>query len=399
MAPYPEAIWRADLQPQEWNACLDAWIAIAEAHLSRSQPEFEQSSCRDESIWTFLTSYMGQVAISKDHASAEDVQRTKTLRRCVYFLTSRLLETKPAPVLLSWRFMSDFSKVYGKMHASRVISSSWQKNGPAIEKSLTSLKTQLIGELDAGLKGAPGALEAQLKRLNHLLHVSPDAAAFLMTGSDFTDGLVSCYKLMNPPLRSAILSTTYLCLIALTEGPKPKLALLTEQLYSLKAAADSHKAGPLNERESLVAELVTTTPILRQLQLKINPDEPSSNRVKVIVTALETFKKGPGDGKGGSIRPKHLIKRKLDKGKSKQTQTHDFANNATDEIHIHKMSLISQVKDLFPDLGEGFVAKLLSAYEENIETVIAHLLEDSLPPHLAQADRSEPLYVPLTPPP
>jgi len=55
------------------------------------------------------------------------------------------------------------------------------------------------------------------------------------------------------------------------------------------------------------------------------------------------------------------------------------------------MSLISQVQDLFPDLGSGFVMKLLNQYDEDVEEVISHLLEGSLPAHLESADRTEQL--------
>jgi hypothetical protein len=58
-------------------------------------------------------------------------------------------------------------------------------------------------------------------------------------------------------------------------------------------------------------------------------------------------------------------------------------------VHIHRMSLISQVQDLFPDLGSGFVLKLLDEYNDDVEQVISHLLEDSLPAHLEKADRDE----------
>jgi len=57
------------------------------------------------------------------------------------------------------------------------------------------------------------------------------------------------------------------------------------------------------------------------------------------------------------------------------------------------MSFITQVQDLFPDLGSGFVVKLLDEYNDDVEQVTAHLLDDSLPPHLKAADRSEQMYV------
>lgn len=57
------------------------------------------------------------------------------------------------------------------------------------------------------------------------------------------------------------------------------------------------------------------------------------------------------------------------------------------------MSIVTQIQDLFPDLGAGFIVKCLDEYNDDIEQVTAHLLEDSLPAHLAAADRSEKLYV------
>ncbi|KAL9946716.1 hypothetical protein ACHAP6_007364 [Verticillium nonalfalfae] len=53
------------------------------------------------------------------------------------------------------------------------------------------------------------------------------------------------------------------------------------------------------------------------------------------------------------------------------------------------MSQIAVIQDLFPDLGSGFVAKLLDEFGEDPEAVIAKLLEDDLPPELAAADRAE----------
>ncbi|KAM4827198.1 activating signal cointegrator 1 complex subunit 2 isoform 2-T3 [Thomomys bottae] len=51
-------------------------------------------------------------------------------------------------------------------------------------------------------------------------------------------------------------------------------------------------------------------------------------------------------------------------------------------------SLISQVKDLLPDLGEGFILACLEHYCYNPEQVINNILEDRLAPALNQLDRS-----------
>ncbi len=49
--------------------------------------------------------------------------------------------------------------------------------------------------------------------------------------------------------------------------------------------------------------------------------------------------------------------------------------------------LIVQVKDLLPDLGDGFVEACLEYYDSNPESVINSLLEENLPPHLMEMDR------------
>ncbi|XP_009978307.1 PREDICTED: activating signal cointegrator 1 complex subunit 2 isoform X2 [Tauraco erythrolophus] len=51
-------------------------------------------------------------------------------------------------------------------------------------------------------------------------------------------------------------------------------------------------------------------------------------------------------------------------------------------------SLISQVKDLLPDLGEGFILACLEEYSYSTEQVINNILEDKLVPYLDKLDRA-----------
>eukprot|EP00884_Botryococcus_braunii_P005083 jgi/Botrbrau1/14576/Bobra.0312s0002.1 len=57
-------------------------------------------------------------------------------------------------------------------------------------------------------------------------------------------------------------------------------------------------------------------------------------------------------------------------------------------------SLISQVQDILPDFGEGFVAACLAKMDNNPERVINSLLEGQLPSDLASLDRALPLQKP-----
>uniref|UniRef100_A0A1A8BT68 Activating signal cointegrator 1 complex subunit 2 n=1 Tax=Nothobranchius kadleci TaxID=1051664 RepID=A0A1A8BT68_NOTKA len=53
-------------------------------------------------------------------------------------------------------------------------------------------------------------------------------------------------------------------------------------------------------------------------------------------------------------------------------------------------SLLSCIRDLLPDLGEGFLLACLQEYGYSSEVVINNILEDRLAPHLEQLDRAMP---------
>jgi activating signal cointegrator complex subunit 2 len=125
-----------------------------------------------------------------------------------------------------------------------------------------------------------------------------------------------------------------------------------------------------------MADTVTNTPLLAKLRRSVGGKTPE--RLIKLLDSLETLRSP------SIARPKKRTHRKpSNKGKGRQTAAQDH------EIHIHRMSYVTQIQDLFPDLGAGFVMKLLDEYEDNVEQVTAHLLDDSLPPHLQSLDRSE----------
>lgn len=64
------------------------------------------------------------------------------------------------------------------------------------------------------------------------------------------------------------------------------------------------------------------------------------------------------------------------------------------KIGIELESMVSSVKDLLPDLGEGFIELCLDEMGYNIEKVINAVLEEKLPPSLLEIDRKLPRVVP-----
>ncbi|KAF6830326.1 CUE domain-containing protein [Colletotrichum plurivorum] len=384
-APFPPASWLSHLTTSDWDSLTTAWTTLAQAHLALPEAQLSKLAApKDEtpsSLTSFLSTFIPSVAESGPSPLGANA---KPLLRVVFTLTSRLLTSSSQPPpgqLTTAPFLSSFAKLFRK-NAPATLTKAFDTHPSAIEASLHPFKKTLTKSLEAGLKSDIRLLESRLSSLNHLLHASSQAASFFLAGADFLDALISAYKITNPPLRKVLIATSYLCLVGIAEAGK--MGMLADVLFSLKSAAETHRAGVLNVNDSLVAELVTATPVLRQLLRKAEEKGAASSALRTRISALEGFRK-PG---GAVTRPKRLVKRKVDKGKGVADK-----NEAREELHAHRQSQIALIQDLFPDLGSAFVSKLFDEYGDNTEVVTAHLLEDSLPPHLAHLDRSEQLYV------
>ncbi|CAO3619138.1 unnamed protein product [Cunninghamella echinulata] len=88
------------------------------------------------------------------------------------------------------------------------------------------------------------------------------------------------------------------------------------------------------------------------------------------------------------------ISQSLSENTTTNTSTMTLSQNNTvittayehDDQQLH--SLISTVRDVFPDLGEGFIEECLRVNHHDAEVVIMQLLENNLPPSVASLDRS-----------
>lgn len=374
-APFPKASWRQRISPEDWDALSEAWIALSQAYLDLDDAAFKQAAADNEALTIFVSTFVEETSVESGAKTT-----SPRLLKTIFRLISRLLTICPSPRLLDVHFLAGLARTFPKKHTAPLLARLFASHAAPIESSLLSLKKLLIPQLDAGSKGDLKLVELELTRLNPLLHASPNACILLLAGSDFFDGLVTCFRVINPPLRKTIITTVYLCLIGLIEVEPPKWSMISDQLYAIQAAAEAHKKGTLNPNDSLGADLVTNTPILKALLRKIESSTAAPSNLKNRITTLESFKTGI------IVRPKKLIKRKVDKGKGVES-----AEDVHAEIHVHQMSQITHVQDIFPDMGAGFIAKCLDEYNGDVEQVIANLFDETLPPHLATADRTEPL--------
>jgi activating signal cointegrator complex subunit 2 len=373
-APFPDAKVRKSILPDEWQLYLDSWTSLAELYLRLGDQQFSAAIKEEGSLTQFLLSFFHELALDDELAS-----KVASLRKKTFFLLHRILSKDEIPSsLLSWSSLSDVCHAYPKSEQFRaLLQGTWRQKGAVIEKSLQTAKASLIRNLESK---RPEEAEKTLDRIAPLLRASSDASIFMLTGSDFLDSLLAAYPQVPQSMQKKLVTTAYIGLIAALEGPKPNYSLLSDHLYSLKSS-EEQKNRP--GKKTLVADLVTNTPLLEKIREKATT--PEAARVKNTAASLSTFRQS------ALARPKRLIRRKVDKGKANADQDSYGHGAFTGNIHVHRMSMISQIQDLFPDLGAGFIVKCLDEYNEDIEQVTAHLLEDSLPPHLSEADRSEKL--------
>lgn len=371
-ASFPPANIRSEIPPEEWQGYLESWVLLAKSNLLLSAVEFSQQIAKDPSIVEFLLSYIGENAASNENSKNQS-ESAKRLRRESFLILHRILiGVNPVPMaLLEWASLGDFAIIY---HTSKslmeLLESIWDRedlvNNTSMQKSKAYM-IQLIGKgADKDTPKETPDLELALRRVACLLKVSYQYGQFLMLGSDFLDSLSNAYENASYDFQTRAEIIGCLCLTSLLDSRKPKFSTLIDHVYELYKA--SH-------HESLCKGIFSNTPLLLRMREQLKG--PEKERAKKLMADLSEFES----------TTKKTVWRSIDKGKGRAEDV--YGHGALENVHAHKLSLVTQIHDLFPDLGSELVVTLLDEYNEDVEQVIAHLLDDSLPPHLKHLRRNE----------
>ena len=367
LAPFPPPNLRKDIVPEEWELCLDSWLLLTQRYLLLPSKAFAAKILDGSSLVAFLTSYVDASATAHDLNS----KKATSLRKDSFLLIHRTFtEVKDIPpALLDCEFLSGLGIVFAKSQSLKVVlASAWNQNKLEEATSMQESKASLISlmeNLTIGLQS-----EMDITREMALARMCYPYAQFLVVGSDLLDSIVTAYNRNTEiSLREHLVAFVYVSLSSLMNEGNPRIHTLFDHLYTLKFT-------------SLLKTIIRTTPFLTRFQRHISSRGGDSGRARPL---LEEFSKYAWYG----IRAEQddPMRRNVNKGKKKAKD--ELAHGASDGMHVHKMSLVTELQDLFPDLGSGFIVKLLDEYNDDAEQVTAHLLENNLPPYLRQADRSE----------
>ncbi|KAF2758202.1 hypothetical protein EJ05DRAFT_476463 [Pseudovirgaria hyperparasitica] len=372
LAPVPSVKLRLELAPPEWEACIKAWASLSELYLRLPDESFARVATSPGILDMYLLSFFRESASLGSSETRLNNDSIYQLKKSAFLLVHRIFGSQVSPTLMHWEFFADLSHAYPHSESLRtLLKSFFERHGPSMEMSLHKIKSILITKLESE---RPEAAGPDMRRIIHLFRASPDAAAFFMVGSDFVDALTSAYDKASLDTRPCLVVTLYLGLSGLLHSSKPNFSILSDHLYSLRTHTEAAQKAS-KTANTLLVNLVTNTAFIHVMGKQTSSE---ATRARNTAASLSVFQQP------SLRRPRRRPKPKVDKGKSREEPS-------TSEMHMHRMSLITQIQDLFPDLGTGFVAKLLNEYNENVEEVIAHLLEESLPAHLKSADRTEEL--------
>lgn len=374
--PVPASDIIRNIAPKDWANCIDTWTLVTQIYLTLSTAQFAPLAKTQSSLVSFLMTYLHESARDFTDQNLVELSKATSLRKNVFLLVHRVVIEFGAPGnLLHTDVLGDLCRNYRKTKSLQpLLDHLWHNKNTEIEASLQETKTFLTRAFTASR-----FLQAEdtfcTQYLIPLFRCSPAAGTFFLAGSDFIDSLSATYPFPPKEAQSRLLLLAYLCLTSPLKVEKPNLSLFIDQLYALRQSQGT-KDSKSNASNALLSALVSDTPLLTKIERASTGVD--GRRVEILITSLAEFRRP------SCQRRKHR-QTGLSNGKARASGT----DGTVGGTGVHRISLITQVQDLFPDLGSAFVARLLDEYNDNVELVTAHLLEDSLPPHLNTLDRAQ----------
>ncbi|KAF1799245.1 hypothetical protein V8B55DRAFT_1361949 [Mucor lusitanicus] len=401
-----------------WKIALDAWIRNLTELLNMQDADFLHETASNESLSLFVEQILNA------HMDTTATVNSKLIRY-VFLIYCRLAAVNIAgtnPLLAADKLCS-FAVVYGESNASEVRRIMAQlAHEESVEKELLSVIGMLVDAAQSmpNLLAAPASIEA-LDRAYVLVRVLDalfSATLFVDTirsSFDTLDAvLIECYKGIIPTLKTTVDSDS---------NAAPYAFLVKKSLVStFNSYADGHFFRPLGyvssvkDHQSLekLSEPTDTSAIdlisNKLLEYIENSGLESSKNAfvdgplildwEVEYHVAEKLDKINKDAFGGDEERLEFLQLSMEQVRDSNMGTGPWGDNLQPQQppakthqnpaiyqNVERTSKISQIHDLFPDFGDGFIEACLDANNDDVEVVIMQLLEDSLPASVSGLDR------------
>lgn len=376
LALYPGPSVKASLPTSEWEACLDSWLFSLEFRLRlQDKPFSEFQLSQDASGVKFLLSYCRSKSNSEPDVVSSETPKERILSKRAYLLMRRLLLVTNAPLDYGNDKLVDLLSLASAAFATvqdlkLMLKMTWKRHRAQMTHAIEEWK-QTVSK-DLAMHHESHVSIDKIHQMNSLVKASPDAGLVLMTGLDYLETLMEAYGRLQATFNTGsaqrvLTEHMFYCLRGLMADGSARGSLLLDHLYFMKS--DAERIGKTKPNQpTLCSNLVCSTSFLRHLAAD---SSVSSGRGGVLLDFFKTYQQNTKH-----LHPLVIPKRrKAAKGKGRA--------DPQGEMHIHKASQISQIHDLFPDLPNHYVLKLLDHFNDDTENVVAALLEpDALPVEL-----------------
>ncbi|KAI1608927.1 hypothetical protein EDD36DRAFT_446668 [Exophiala viscosa] len=370
LASFPDSNVRATLPVAEWEGCLESWLLSIEVRLRMQDKDFAKFKFSQKASGVdFLVSVL-RSARDEGLASSK-FQKERLLLKRAYMLLRRLLLATGVPFDFEPEKFVDLLCMGSCVYAAVVdwkatLKGLWKRNKAQLTTAVNGWKKEASTKLSD--QSHQSSLSDSYSSINALLKVSPETGLSLMTGSDYLETLMEAYSSAQLTTQKLLTEHIYYCLRSLMSDGLSHGSLLLDHLYHMKSEADrTTKSKP--DQPTILSSLVCNTSFLRHLAA--DNSIASGKRGQSLIDGLTTYRQNTAHLHTPMASRRH----KVSKGKGK--------GDVHAELHIHKASQVSQVHDLFPDLPNHYILRLLDHFHDDTEAVIAALLEpESLPADL-----------------
>ena len=304
-------------------------------------------------------------------------------------LQGKSLKEVGASTLLGKKQSAAESSLFGSSHHRTAKSDLMSSNGNEFRPSDDMMQLEFENFLATFYEHSLIPVYRHILKQKQLQHISEEDASMALSRIQLArQSAISAFRgLINinclSPLLDGLSNEEY-------ENPKFSGANLVAELGEdymhvvTTSLSEHHFLYDYNQKHSIRDDLE----LMQQVGVELDP-----MRVQYLYDGINALQSVIVAGSKGYISsskdishestPSDFEKPSTSSGKSSSNSKQQCDQNQLD-------SLVSQVRDLLPNLGEGFVLACLDYFDNSAEDVINTLLEENLPPHLESMDRNLP---------
>ncbi|KAG2214411.1 hypothetical protein INT47_000967 [Mucor saturninus] len=408
-----------------WQTARRSWLTNLTELLNMQDAVFVKQVSSNTTLATFIDQVFNE-QMDNDTAPVDTL-----LIKYIFLLYARLSSLAPTHDLLNIQRLCSFVIVYGYSNISQVrrIVANAVNESESLEQNLLATMGMLIDSIQSMPNSLKNSITAEtldrayvLVRVLDSLLSSTVQLTFIKSSFDTLDQvLIDCYRDLIPTLKKAV---------ECDESNKTRAYLIKLSLVSsFNSYADMHFFTPFGyitspEDHHQLEKYETTAstdsvldwmsekilgyiehsglestcaafedgPVIMDWEVEYNITEKldyinktsfsgEDERIEFLKLSMEQVRdsnNGTSDwGSALKTRAKPAINGKA----SAKDKSVVFEN-------VERTSKISQIHDLFPDFGDGFIEACLEANNDDVEVVIMQFLEENLPASVAGLDRS-----------